>query len=141
VEDTRGREGSAACARATDLDVDLVVLGLRANQVREVGVQQLKDDVDRIKRRPGRRKQDVMDGDDVGVLEQPQEAKLADDPDRVSFVGQHTVDMFDGNLFLRVPILCRTARHQTNQHGQGEAVRPVVGWLAWGSSWRAVVML
>jgi hypothetical protein len=49
--------------------------------------------------------------------------------------------MFDGNLFLRVPILCRTARHQTNQHGQGEAVRPVVGWLAWGSSWRAVVML
>lgn len=49
-----------------------------------------------------------MDGDNIGVLEQPQKTQLADDPDGVCFISQHAVDVLDGNLFVGLAILCRT---------------------------------
>eukprot|EP01052_Picozoa_sp_SAG31_P014185 SAG31_NODE_872_length_11329_cov_3.968655_13_plen_228_part_00 len=88
VEDVRIVDVAQPCEQLVQqpLNVHLLVLGLRADQVRKVGVQQLEHDVDGIEVLALRREQHVVDGDDVRVLEQPQESQLPNDAHSVGLV-------------------------------------------------------
>ena len=66
--------------------VYVVVLGLALDQVREIGVEQLRDDEDVVEGLLALGYQHLGDGHDVRVAQQPQEAQLADDAHRVRFV-------------------------------------------------------
>jgi hypothetical protein len=94
----------------TCLDVDLVVFRLRSDQMRQVSVQQLKNDVDGVELRPLRWEQDVADGDDVRVLQEAEEAQLPDDADGVCLISQHAVDVLDRHLLLGLAVLRGAAR-------------------------------
>ena len=78
--------------------VYVVVLGLALDQVREIGVEQLRDDEDVVEGLLALGYQHLGDGHDVRVAQQPQEAQLADDAHRVRFVGEDAVDVLDGDL-------------------------------------------
>ena len=67
----------------------------------QVGLHQLKDDVDVLEVAGARRQHDVADLHDVRVAEQAQQLDLSQDACRVGDVVEHVVDLLDGDLGTR----------------------------------------
>ena len=107
VKDIRRVYVAQACEELVQqpLDMHFIILGLRTDQVGQVGIQKLKDYVDRVESGPVRREQHITHGNDIRVLQKPKKPQFTNYADCVCLIGQDAVDMLDRDFLLGIAVL------------------------------------